>query len=212
MPIDPRIAEILRQRREQGMTIEKTVAVQAQVQPRPLPTGPVSSVRPTPFPSGAPTSVTPVPMPSVQVPALDVPATETAPLDDSELAERLAAILPAADRLIRRAILDIKSDGKLSWSEALLLAPEIRTIVSEVVGKLVPQIKGTSARELVILVLAQLLTQYVSPSLPAPLRGWLTAQTLRTLVQGLEYAYQTWVKPKLGKKPTIQFTSSTAAH
>ena len=54
-----------------------------------------------------------------------------------------------------------------------------------------PGIKGTSARKLVILVLAQLLGQCLVPHLPAPLRGWLTAKTLRVLVQGLEFAYQT---------------------
>ena len=123
-------------------------------------------------------------------------------LVDGELAESLALVLPATDALIRRAILALRSDGKLSWNEALALTPEIRNIVSEVVAKVLPEIKGVFARELVILVLAQLLGQYLAPSLPAPLRGWLTAQTLRTLVQGLEFAYQTWVRPRLGRSTT----------
>lgn len=182
--IDPRIAEILRKRREQGTVIEKTVAVQA---------------RPVPLSTGTPANAAPVPLPSVQVPALDTPATETVPLSDSELAQGLALVLPATDALIRQVITAARSDGKLTWSEALLLAPEIRNIVSDVVARVLPQIKGTSARELVILVLAQLLQQYLAPYLPAPLRGWLTAQTLRTLVQGLEFAYQTWVRPRLAK-------------
>ena len=152
---------------------------------------------------------------AVQVPALDsppVPQTTTVALGDGELAEGLALVLPAADALIRRAIVDMRSDGKLSWNEALALAPEIRNIVSEVVAKVLPETKGTSARELVILVLAQLLGQYLAPSLPAPLRGWLTAQTLRALVQGLQFAYDTWVRPRLGQKQPIKFTSATAAY
>ena len=192
--IDPRIAEILRKRREQGTVIEKTV----QVRPTPLPTGPATTARPVPLPTGTPASAAPVPLPSVSVPALDTPATETVPLDDNELAQGLALVLPATDALIRQVITAARSDGKLTWSEALLLAPEIRNIVSDVVARVLPQIKGTSARELVILVLAQLLGQYLAPYLPAPLRGWLTAQTLRTLMQGLEFADQTWVRPRLG--------------
>lgn len=50
-----------------------------------------------------------------------------------------------------------------------------------------------------ILVLAQLLQQYLAPSLPTPLRGWLTAQTSRTLIAGLQSAYDTSVKSKLGQ-------------
>lgn len=51
-----------------------------------------------------------------------------------------------------------------------------------------------------ILVLAQLLRPYLAPSLPTPLRGWLTTQTLRALIAGLQSAYDTWVKPKLVKR------------
>lgn len=193
--IDPRIAEILRKRREQGTVIEKTV----QVRPVPLPTGPATTARPVPLPTGTP-SAAPVSLPSVSVPALDTPATETVPLGDNELAQGLALVLPATDALIRQVITAARSDGRLTMAEALLLAPEIRTIVSDVVARVLPQIKGTSARELVILVLAQLLGQYLAPSLPVPLRGWLTAQTLRTLVQGLEFAYTTWVRPRLQTK------------
>jgi hypothetical protein len=183
MTIDPRIAEILRQRREQGVVIEQTLQV------------PRKSTGATPswVPSGT-FGTTPL-----QVPALDT-TTEITPLDDSELAKRLAIILPATDTLIRNAIAALKSDGKLTWLEALTFVPDIRNIVSEVVGKLVPEIKGTSARELVILVLAQLLQQYLSPYLPAPLRGWLTAQILCTLVAGLQSAYEIWVKPRLKTK------------
>lgn len=185
MTIDPRIAEILRTRREQGVVIAQTVQVPRKstgATPSWVPTGTFGS---TPL----------------QVPALDT-TTEVAPLDDVALAERLAIILPAADGLIRKAVAAVRNDGKLTWMEALTLAPELRNIVSEVVGKVVPEIKGTSARELMILVLAQLLQQYLSPSLPAPLRGWLTAQMLRTLVAGLQSAYETWVKPKLKPRTT----------
>ena len=184
--IDPRIAAILRDRTAKGVTIQKTVPVQAQ-----------STGAPPQWPGSV----------AVQVPALDspaVPPTTTVPLNDGDLAEGLAQVLPAADALIRRAILAMRSDGKLSWNEALALAPEVRNIVSEVVAKLLPEIKGTSARELVILVLAQLLQQYLAPYLPAPLRGWLTAQTLRTLVQGLQFAYDTWVRPRLGQRQPIK--------
>jgi hypothetical protein len=165
MTMDLRIAEILRKRREQGVVIEETVQV------------PRKSTGATPsWVPGGTFGSTPL-----QVPALDT-TTEVTSLDDSELAKRLAIILPATDTLIRNAISTLKSDGKLTWLEALTFAPDIRNIVSEVVSKVVPEIKGTSARELVILVLAQLLQQDLSPDLPAPLGGWLTAQTLRTLV------------------------------
>ena len=69
-------------------------------------------------------------------------------------AKRSASILPATDTLIRNAIAALKSEGQLIWLEALTMAPEIHHIVSEVVGKVAPEIKGTSARELVILVSA----------------------------------------------------------
>ena len=115
---------------------------------------------------------------TVQVPVLDTPATETVTVGDGGLTQGLALVLPVTDALIRQVITAARSDGCLMMAEALLLAPEIRTIVSDVVARVLPQIKGTSARELVTLVLAQLLQQYLAPSLPAPLRGWLTTQTL----------------------------------
>ena len=163
--VDPRIAEILRQRAQQGVAITRTAQVRAQSTPA--------------------------------VPQLDLPATPAeTPLDDSELAALLDGVLPRIDALIRQTISDVRSDGKLSMAEALALAPEVRNIVSLVVAQMLPQIKGTSARELVILVLSVLLRQYVSPHLPAVLRPYLTAQTLRVLVRGLEWAYQNWVKPR----------------
>ncbi|KQR25567.1 hypothetical protein [Deinococcus sp. Leaf326] len=137
MTIDPRIAEILRTRREQGVVIEQTVQV-----PRKS-TGATPSWVPNGTFGSAP----------LQVPALNT-TTEVTPLDDVALAERLALILPAADSLIRKTVAAVRNDGKLTWMEALTLAPELRNIVSEVVGQVVPEIKGTSARELVILVLA----------------------------------------------------------
>ncbi|WP_034382952.1 hypothetical protein [Deinococcus sp. YIM 77859] len=166
MPVDPRIAEILRQRAQQGVTITRTAQVRAQSTPT--------------------------------VPQLDLPTTPAeVPLDDSELAALLDGILPRIDALVRQAITNIRGDGRLSLAEALALAPEIRNIVSLVVGEMLPQVKGTSARELVILVLSVLLRQYVSPHLPALVRPYLTAQTLRTLVRGLEWAYDQWVRPRL---------------
>jgi hypothetical protein len=174
MTIDPRIAEILRQRREQGVVIEQTLQV-----PRKS-----TSATPSWVPGGT-FGTTPL-----QVPALDT-TTEITPLDDSELAKRLAIILPATDTLIRNAIAALKSDGKLTWLFSAAIAPDIRNIVSEVVSKLAPEIKGTSARELVILILAQLQRQDLSPYPPAPLRGQLTAQTLRTLVAGVQRADET---------------------
>jgi ABC-type uncharacterized transport system fused permease/ATPase subunit len=71
---------------------------------------------------------------------------------------------------------------------------------------LLPEIRGTSARELVILVLAQL-QQYLAPRLTLSLRGWLTAETLRSLVRALEFAYTTWMRPRLGKNLTGRHTS-----
>ncbi|SMB81782.1 hypothetical protein SAMN00790413_04719 [Deinococcus hopiensis KR-140] len=52
-------------------------------------------------------------------------------------------------------------------AEALALAPEVRNIVLLVIGRMLPHIKGTSAHELVILVLAVLLRQYIGPYPPA---------------------------------------------
>jgi hypothetical protein len=203
--IDPRIAAILRDRATKGVIIQKTV--QVQTRPVPLPAGPAPTTRPVPLPSGQSAGTsggtfgTPVPLP--QVPSLDTPATTTVPLSNSELVEPLAKVLQECDRLIGKLIVAARSDGGLTMIEALTLAPEIRNIVSEVVGRLLPEIKGTSARELVILMLAQLLQQYLAPRLPLPLRGWLTAETLRSLVKGLEFAYTTWVKPRLSKPATL---------
>lgn len=171
--VDPRIAAILEQRRRQGVEIRRTI-----------PATPLSVPAAVPETPSVPTQT-------------DPPAT--VPVTDTELAAILARLLPAADALIREAIAALRSDGRLTVAEALGLAPELRNIVAEVVGSLAPAIKGTSARELVILVMSALLVQYVSPYLPALLRPYLTAQTLRTLVGGLEYAYQTWVKPRLKK-------------
>ncbi|KQR33108.1 hypothetical protein [Deinococcus sp. Leaf326] len=202
--IDPRIAAILRDRAAKGVVIEKTV--QVQTRPVPLPTGPVPTTRPVPLPTGQSAGTSggtfgTAPLP--QVPALDTPATTTVPLSNSELVEPLANVLRECDRLIGKLLVAARSDGGLTMVEALTLAPEIRNIVSEVVGKLLPEIKGTSARELVILVLAQLLQQYLAPRLPLPLRGWLTAETLRSLVKGLEFAYTMWVKPRLSKSAAL---------
>ena len=83
--------------------------------------------------------------------------------------------------------------------EALALVPEIRNIVSLVVGEFLPQIKGSSAYDLVSLVLAVLVQQYVSPRLPAVLRPYLTAQAIRSAINGLQWAYDNWVKPRLKK-------------
>ena len=78
-----------------------------------------------------------------------------------ELAALLARVLPQVDALVRQAIGNIRSDGRLTMAEAL--------------------------------------RQYVSPHLPALIRPYLTAATLRALVRGLQFAYDTWVKPHLGK-------------
>lgn len=177
--IDPRIAEILRRRAEQAIVIERTEA--APVRPPSAPAAPAGKLTTQ--------STEPVPAP--------VPDPVDVPVPDSELAGLLGGVLPRIDALIRKAIADVRSDGRLSMAEALALAPELRNIVSLVIGEMLPQIKGTSARELVILVLSVLLSQYISPHLPALLRPYLTAKTLRTLVRGLEYAYTTWVKPRL---------------
>ena len=172
--IDPRIADILRKRAEQGTVINKTVPVP----PRRVPT----------------------PAPDLQaqsVPSLDTPAptwTAEVPVSDTELAGLLAQVLGRADTLIRGLIAGIRSDGRLTLVEALSLAPDVRNIVSQVVGEVLPQIKGSSAREL-----ATLIQQYVSPHLPALVRPYLTAQTLRVLVSGLEHAYRNWIAPKLKK-------------
>ena len=182
--IDPRIAEILRRRAQQGIVITRTET---------------PAIRPQTVPAAPPTAQSPAP----SVPGVDAPPVPVeVPLDDSELAALLDGVLPRIDALIRQTISDVRSDGKLSMAEALALAPEVRNIVSLVVAQMLPQIKGTSARELVILVLSVLLRQYVSPHLPAVLRPYLTAQTLRVLVRGLEWAYQNWVKPRLGRAAT----------
>lgn len=185
--IDPRIAAILRQRAEQAIIISKTA-------PRPVPT-----TAPQVPAAPQPAAPAPRPVPQPQVRGLDAtPMTET-PVSDAELAELLARILPQIDALVRQAIGNIRSDGKLTMAEALALAPEIRNIVSAVVAQGLPQIKDRSAYDLVVLVLAQLIGQYVAPSLPAVVRPYLTAATLKAVVRGLQFAYDTWVRPRLGK-------------
>lgn len=177
--IDPRIADILRKRAEQGTVINKTIT---------LPPRRVPPLAPD--------------LEAQSVPSLDTPAqtwTAEVPVSDTELAGLLAQVLGRADTLIRGLIAGIRSDGRLTLVEALSLAPDVRNIVSQVVGEVLPQIKGSSARELVILVLATLIQQYVSPHLPALVRPYLTAQTLRVLVSGLEHAYRNWIAPKLKK-------------
>lgn len=59
---------------------------------------------------------------------------------------------------------------------------------------------GGGARELVILVVAQFLQQDLAPYLPAPVRGWLTAQSPRTIVTQVQSADEIWVKPRLKTK------------
>ncbi|SMB85642.1 hypothetical protein [Deinococcus hopiensis] len=183
MPVDPRIAEILRQRAEQGVTITKTETPTLRPQSAPTPT-----VKPESTASA---------LPPLQMPSLNPPPSVETPMDDGELSALLDGVLPHIDALVRKAINDVRADGRLSMAEALALAPEVRNIISLVIGQMLPQIKGTSARELVILVLAVLLRQYISPYLPALVRPYLTAQTLRVLVRGLEAAYISWIKPRL---------------
>ena len=141
----------------------------------------------------------PVPTPAPQVRGIDPDPVVETPVSDTELAGLLARILPQIDALVRQAIGNIRNDGKLTMAEALALAPEIRNIVSAVVAQGLPQIKGRSAYDLVVLVLAQLIGQYVAPSLPAVVRPYLTAATLKAVVRGLQFAYDTWVRPRLGK-------------
>ncbi|WP_135230528.1 hypothetical protein [Deinococcus fonticola] len=163
--IDPRIAEILRQKAQKGIAIQKTEVPRLRPQAAEAPTDPVP---PREIPVGTP-----------------------------ELSGMLVDVLSIADTLIRRAIDAVRSDGRLTMVEALALVPDIRNIVSEVVGRLLPEIKGQSAYDLVSLVLAVLVQQYVSPHLPALLRPYLTARAIRTAINGLQWAYDTWVKPRL---------------
>lgn len=165
--IDPRIAEILRQRAEQQVVIRET----------------------KPAPPVPPVAVQSIPAPT--------PGSQTAVLPDEDLAALLDGILPRIDATIRATIRDVRSDGRLTMAEALALAPEIRNIVSQVVGEMLPQIKGQSAADLVALVLAVLIREYVSPHLPAFLRGYLTTQVIRAMIAGLQRAYEMWIRPKL---------------
>lgn len=179
--IDPRIAEILRQRAQKGVTIRETRPAPA-VRPVPLPDpGVQGQGEAVPFP--LPTSLTPPPQVVV--------------LSDAALAGQLALVLPRIDALIRRAIADVKSDAHLSMTEAIALAPEVRNIVSQVIGEMLPNIKGQSAADLVALVLAVLIQQYISPRLPVFLRGMITTQLIKTMLATLQHAYETWVKPRL---------------
>ncbi|SMB83080.1 hypothetical protein SAMN00790413_04252 [Deinococcus hopiensis KR-140] len=76
-------------------------------------------------------------------------------------------MLPRIDALVQKAISNVRADGRPSMAEALALATEVRNIVSLVIGQMLPQIEGTSARKLLSLVLA-VLRQYNNPSLPLP--------------------------------------------
>lgn len=183
--IDPRIAEILRQRAQQGVTIRETRPAPA---PRPAP---------VPDPAGQGQGEAVVFPPYTPTPSVQ---PQTAVLPDEDLAAQLARVLPRIDAIIRRTVADVRSDGRLSMVEALALAPEIRNIVSQVIGEMLPQIKGQSAADLVALVLAVLVQQYVSPHLPAFVRGYVTTQLIKTLIAGLQRAYEQWVKPKLQRE------------
>lgn len=183
--IDPRIAEILRQKAEKNIIIRKT-----------------ETPRLRPQNIEAPAVPDPVPLPSV--PPVSVP------VDDAELVALLDGVLPRLDALIRQAIADVRSDGKLTWAEALALVPEIRNLTSLVVGEMLPQIKGTSAYALVTLVLAVLVRQYVSPHLPAVLRPYLTVQAIRAAIDGLQRAYDNWVKPRLKSTKPNNFSMAPA--
>ena len=162
--LDPRIAAILRQRAQQGITILQT-KVQARTQ--------------------------------ATTPGLDIPHVSETEVGDAELAALLARLLPQVDALVREAITHIRSDGRLTIAEALALAPEIRNIISMVVAQGLPQVKGRSAYDLVVLMVAEVLRQYVGPHLPAVVRPYLTAAILRLMAQGLQFAYDNWVKPQL---------------
>lgn len=170
--IDPRIAEILRQKAAKSITIKKTEAANVRLNPQSaLPSTPIET-----------------------------------PVADDELAALLDGVLPRLDALIRKAIADVRSDGKLTWAEALALVPEIRNLTSLVVGDMLPQIKGTSAYDLVTLVLAMLVRQYVTPRLPVFLRQYLTLQAIRTAINGLQHAYDTFIRPRLKAQPLIPNT------
>lgn len=177
--IDPRIAEILRQRAAQQITIQKTEQPRLRTQ-------------------ALPDSPDPVPAPT------QPPVTST--VGDAELAALLDGALPRIDLLIRKAISDVRSDGKLTMIEAAALVPEIRNITSLVVADILPQIKGRSAYDLVSLLLAVLVRQYVSPFLPAILRPYLTVQAIRVAINGLQSAYDNWVRPRLKGKVVIPNT------
>lgn len=178
--IDPRIADILRQRRALGVEIAKTPTLRAQSVDLP----------------GVGTAPDPNPAKSV------MGTPPSSPVSDTELAALLDGVLPQIDGLIRKAIADIKSDGRLTMAEALALVPEIRNIISLVVGEMLPQIKGQSAYNLVALLISVLVQQYVAPYLPPILRGYLTPQAIRVGLSGLQSAYDTWVKPRLSQGGT----------
>lgn len=138
--------------------------------------------------------------PAPQVPpvtAQSTPAPQVVILSDPDLAAQLEAVLPKADALIRQTVRDVRSGGRLTLVEAIALASEIRNIASQVVGEMLPHIKGQSAADLVSLLLAVLIKQYISPHLPAFLRGLITTQLIRAMIATLQTAYETWVKPKL---------------
>ena len=137
------------------------------------------------------------PLPPVSMQERPAPAPQVVILSDTDLAAQLEAVLPKADALIRQTVRDVRSDGRLTLVEAIALASEIRNIASQVVGEMLPHIKGQSAADLVSLLLAVLIKQYVSPHLPAFLRGLITTQLIRAMVATLQTAYETWVKPKL---------------
>ncbi|OLV19521.1 hypothetical protein [Deinococcus marmoris] len=196
MTIDPRITAILEARKTAGIVITKTLTPASIPATPPARTG--GSI-------GGGFSAQSVGIPAAAPAPTPAPAPVEVPVPDAELAVILTDVISAGEHLVKE-VLAAFGDRKLSIMEIADLATQVRNLISLAVGQAAPAIKGTSARDLVILVLPTFIVKYIIPHVPIPawapswLRSKITAGTISGLIKGLEYAYTNWVKPRIGKK------------
>ena len=165
------IEAILQARRE--ATIEQAIQVAIPaLPPRKIPSPETADVI-------AQSITQPASLPSVQV----VPASA---VNDQDIERFLENYSP----LLIKATKDLV-EPPFEWGEVVQLA----VVVSQAVAAGLPQIKGSEARALVVVIVRFLWRRYATPLLPPYAKPF--AGILETLIiTGIEAAYQLVVKPK----------------